>query len=253
MNIKLPPTAGTEASVVFITMHKAASVFVNQVLTGLFNTQGIPAIDFAQFAFDNGLDEGKHCVSAAHLLGKPGYYFGPFRGTYVKDFPDLSGNRLIVQVRDPRDCIVSFYYSVAYSHVASGDEETATFNEKRETTQNTAINDYALSMCNDYNERLDIIRDIVEKQDDVLILEYADMVERFPQWLDSICRYLGVELPGEVIRNVCRSANFNVREDPLQHKRQVTPGDFRRKLTRETQQRMTALLYDHLVYFGYPT
>jgi hypothetical protein len=44
-----------------------------------------------------------------------------------------------------------------------------------------------------------------------------------------------------------------VSEDVYSHKRQVKPGDFRRKLRPASQAKLTEFFQDDLVYFGYST
>lgn len=252
--MELPESqASHRKSVLFVTMHKAGSVFVGDVLTQLLESTGMPRINLANEAFRVGQSEAEHCVAESHLFARPGYFFGPFRGPYVERFPDLSANKIILQVRDPRDCIVSFFFSIAYSHrVPRTGKGRQKIMERRENAQAIDINDYARETCAQYHHRLDVIRGILERYDDVLLLEYAEMVENFSGWLQRIIDFVGETIDPATIERLHSRASFQVEtEDPSRHVRQVTPGDYQRKLTPETQAYLTRELREHLDYFGY--
>ena len=85
---ELPPTDSKKKSVVFITMHKAGSVFTNRVIRDILARVGLVHIDFARTAFSMGLDEAPYCIERSGLLCTRGYYFGAFRGPYVESFGD---------------------------------------------------------------------------------------------------------------------------------------------------------------------
>src|SRR3546814_6832035 len=114
MQVPLPKTNSLDESIVFITMHKAGSVFVNSILNIIAVENGLTPVDFAGQAFDGGVKEWKYCVDKSTLFRERGYYFGAFRGPYIDKFADLLQNRVLMQVRDPRDCIVSLYYSYRF-------------------------------------------------------------------------------------------------------------------------------------------
>ena len=249
----LPKTDSKEPSVVFITMHKAGSVLVNQVLEELLLEAGMPHIDFARYAFDSGIKEGDYCVSKAHLLSTPGYYFGAFRGPYLDKFDDLSKNRLIIQVRDPRDCIVSLYFSYKYSHSKPGNGILKSiFNSTRKKTRNTDVNKFAMENIGNYDYRMKIISATLDRYQNHLLITYEQMVQDFDAWLNTIIKYLALDPGEECLDKIRNLANFEVLvENVAVHKRQVTPGDYQRKLDPVVQQTMTEMLQIHLQRYGY--
>lgn len=250
---ELPKTTSDRKSVVFITMHKAASVFVNRVLDLVLVNEGMVHVDFAGEAFNSGTKEWEHCVSKSHLFSTPGYYFGAFRGPYVDKFEDLSKNRIVVQVRDPRDCIVSLYYSYKFSHGAPGDGVLKKiFNRIRSHVEETDIDSFAIEQAKTYSRRLGMITDLCNKYDDYTLLTYETMVLDFAAWENQLYGYLSVDPPQRIRAQVAELANFEVpEEDVTQHKRQVVPGDHKRKLKSETIEQMDAILAEHLTQYGY--
>ncbi len=61
------------------------------------------------------------------------------------------------------------------------------------------------------------------------------MVNDFSNWVCNLSEFTDLNVKKETIESVIRTANFNVdREDVTSHKRQITPGDHKRKLKKET-------------------
>ncbi len=248
----LPATKSNAASVVYITMHKAASVFVNEILGMVLKPAGMTHVDFAGEAYTQGVKEWEYCVNRSHLFSRPGYYFGAFRGPYIDKFEDLSSNRIVVQIRDPRDCIVSLYYSYKFSHGSPGEGvQKSLFNNAREQTNTMDIDDFALDQAGKYNRRMEMITDLCSTYKNHILLKYEDMVLQFSEWEAELYQYLEIDVSQDIRRKVGALANFDVSEDIMQHKRQVAPGDHLRKLTPATIKTLNDTLSKHLARYGY--
>ena len=78
------------------------------------------------------------------------------------------------------------------------------------------------------------------------------MVLDFPSWESQLYTYLDVDPPEPIRTQVADLANFDVpSEDVTQHKRQVVPGDHKRKLKPATIEEMNTILAEHLTQYGY--
>jgi Sulfotransferase domain len=248
---ELPPTNSREKSVVFITMHRAGSVFTNRVITDIVARVGMVHVDFARTAFSMGVDEGPYCIERAGALCTPGYYFGAFRGPYVKSFGDLSTSRLVVQVRDPRDCIVSMYFAFRYSHSLPGAGEARTmFENARNEIAAQEIDSFSLTQTCQYVHRMAVIAKLLERYPEALLLRYEEMVSDHDTWLRKLCAFLGVAVETEDLDRY-KTEVLPRKEDVTKHKRQILPGDYRRKLKIETQEVLTRALHVPLERFGY--
>jgi hypothetical protein len=254
MENTLPKTSSSDESIVFITMHKAGSVFVNSVLNIVSEENGLTPVDFAGEAFRGGVKEWKYCVDKSPLFRERGYYFGAFRGPYVDKFADLSQNRILMQVRDPRDCIVSLYYSYRYSHGAPGKGPLRKiFDRIRQSTQEKGIDEFALQQAESYAKRLQMISNVRNQNTGKTVLvTYEEMVQDFDGWLDRILGYFELRISEKTRSKLRKMASFNVTdEDQQAHKRQVTPGDHLRKLAPETISRMDEIMNAQLREYGY--
>ena len=143
--------------------------------------------------------------------------------------------KTIVQVRDPRDVITSYYFSHCYSHAAPSQEDRKQrFESIRQNIREMGIDEYAVSHHVRTRQSLQIYAEKFFTRPDVLVVHYEDMVNEFPRWLDRIIEYVGVPRTKHLRKAmdaVTRQADFDVdREDVYSHKRQVTPGDHLRKL-----------------------
>lgn len=254
MEHTLPKTNSSDESMVFITIHKAGSVFVNDVLNIVAEENGLIPVDFAGEAFREGVKEWQYCVDKSPLLRERGYYFGAFRGPYVDKFADLSQNRILMQVRDPRDCIVSLYYSYRFSHGAPGKGPLRKiFDRIRQSTQEKGIDEFALQQAASYAKRLQMISNVHDQNANrTLLVTYEEMVQDFDGWLDRILGFFGLRITEKTRRRLLETASFNVvHEDQQAHKRQVAPGDHLRKLTPETIRRMDEIMSVQLREYGY--
>ncbi len=245
-------TAAKAASWSLVTAFKAASSYVGGIMTQLLAARGIPSIDMAQLAFQNSIPEDQFCIEGQTLLERPGYFFGPFRDAYVGQMPALAKTNIVVQIRDPRDCLVSYYYSVAFSHgLPAPGPARDKFMIERETALSLGVDEYSLLSMKTY---LPIFREmitIIETMPNVYVSRYEEMVSDFAPWLDRLADYLGVGDHADVKHAIIRAASFDVSEDQFKHKRQVTPGDFERKLMPQTQAELTHYLEPVLTKLGY--
>jgi hypothetical protein len=249
VNLQNAPRA---ASWSLVTAFKAASSYVGGIMTQLLAARGIPAVDMAQLAFQNSIPEDLFCIEGQELLERPGYFFGPFRDAYVGRMPALAKTNIVVQIRDPRDCLVSYYYSVAFSHgLPAPGPSRDKFMSERETALSLGLDEYALFSVKTYLPIFSEIITIIETMPNVYVSRYEEMVSDFAPWLDRLADYLGVGDHSEVKKAIIHAASFDVSEDQFSHKRQVTPGDFERKLMPQTQAELTRRLEPVLTRLGY--
>jgi hypothetical protein len=239
-------------SVILISMYKGGSTFLQKTLKTLLLSRGYEHVDFAGDAFRAGWDEGQYCIENSRQFTQRGKFFGAFRGAYVKDFADMSGNKILIHIRDPRDCVVSLYFSWAYSHVAPGGDKKQAFMERREQTRTKDINNFVLERARDFAEILDSIQLVADGYPSAFVSRYEDMVTEFEPWLNKVQAFLGLVFPESAIQQVRANAKFGVKEEDVsRHVRQVTPGDHKRKLTPEVQEQLTQILRPQLERFGY--
>ncbi|MCH5373480.1 MAG: sulfotransferase domain-containing protein, partial [Planctomycetes bacterium] len=168
--------------------------------------------------------------------------------------PHLDQFRVILMTRDPRDCLTSLYYSVAYSHAEPENPKALEeFHETRDLARQMEIDRFVIE--NSQREWVPNFRNLCEllkENPHVRLVRYEDLVANFPAWLDEILDCWGLSLDRRSRRKIESLADFNVTaENVHSHKRQVQPGDHRRKLKMDTIEQLNELFGETLTTLGY--
>jgi hypothetical protein len=236
-----------------LTMHKAASSYVGDVLSKVFASQGYATVDITSEAFAAGEDEVDFLRRHQGRLSRPRTFHGPFRTDAAAVVAETPGLKVVLHIRDPRDCVVSMYYSSAFSHIEPGPGPVRdSFLAQREIFRSWSVEEFALEGLRRGYRALGLMRNIMESRTDAVLSRYENLVTDFEGWLKDLADRIALPLNRGVLNELVASAEFDVVEDPFRHKRQVTPGDFRRKLSKRVQDRLTEAFREDLEYFGYP-
>jgi hypothetical protein len=87
---------------------------------------------------------------------------------------------------------------------------------------------------------------------DIRTYRYEDVIFRKTEWLSSMVDELDLPRDEEAISGVsARHDLLPSSEDESRHVRQVRPGNYLNKLTRDTIERMNDALGDFLAHYGY--
>jgi len=157
-------------------------------------------------------------------------------------------------LRDPRDVLVSFYFSMLASHAVPTAANTSREVLLRERSQAAQmdVDSYVLSKCADVKRTCENYLSAVLDHPNVLFVTYEQMVSDFPQWLNRIVEHGGFTPSEATMQRLISESNFEVtQEDPTRHVRQITPGDHRRKLKAETITSLNKELQTVLERLGY--
>lgn len=263
-------------SLLFFTAHKCASAYVGNMLWHIAASQSIFSIDLDGFAINQAhrtdvdrqalrfssygrkddaelsLDEQRAFQS---FFKTRGFFYGPFRHPVLAErLTDLDHFKILLLLRDPRDVLTSWYYSIAFSHVPPGNpDRLPEFEKKRNDALHMSIDDFVLKHVQGWGSRFRRTCQVLLPLPNVCLVKYEDMVENFDNWLDQVLSWWELRLDQNTRQTILRDADFQVdREDVHAHKRQVTPGDHRRKLKPQTIQRLDDELGDVLDILGYP-
>ncbi len=224
-------------NVYFYTVAKAASDYVAfRVMQPLLGEAlGLKHFDFADEAFQSGTALTDVVAANRQEFDAGGRYFGALRQGPLPDHHYARDDKIVIHVRDPRDCLTSLYFSVAYSHAVPEGAGREQFLKNRERVVSQSIDKFCLSRAPRYAGFFEAYAEMIEQMPGILISRYEDMVSDFETWLQRLLDYLDVPATHPVVRRIIRDADFEVGDEDIErHKRRVMPGDFLEKLAPET-------------------
>jgi hypothetical protein len=196
--------------------------------------------------------------------------FAPIR-FFVK-VPKIQDYNIILHLRDPRDVLVSMFYSYCFIHTANIAE--ASIKHRKETAEK-GIDEFVLAKCSskslEYTENCgsgrhvehligniprrynDYINNLLGKNN-VTFLKYEEMVTDYQSWINKFIKPFNIENHEKVVSELsAQSENFFPSRtiDVMSHIRHVTPGDYKNKLKPSTIERLNnifSLVLDSLDY-----
>lgn len=253
----LPPRDGEFESCFAFSVHKSGSSMMHAMIGAVCRRAQIPAVSIPDMMFANGVvdaewtdDQDILPAFARNLL-----YFG-FRylpKVLLSPDLDLHSKRFVLLVRDPRDALVSQYYSFGRksgSHVAPKNNPEK-FLEVMAKTPDVSLDDYVrdsalalLRKLTAYRDNLDFSHGLLRRYEDV----YFDK-ETF---LAEIFDHFGIAVPSAIIADVARAHDIRPeKEDETKHIRKGTPGDHAEKLQPATIAALNDTFRDVAAFYGY--
>ncbi len=159
-------------------------------------------------------------------------------------------------VRDPRDILVSEYFSIAYSHAAPGKQgnKFKSFVKERIATRASTIDEYAVSESNRVYNTLQRYKNLlIEKHPNVYVTKYEDMINDFHGWLENLLDACRLDIRHDLLAAFIEK-NERMRpsdENIYRHIRKGMPGEYQKKLKRETIEYLNDKLSPILLTFDY--
>ena len=224
-------------SVYFYTFHKcASSLFSGYVLR---NIEGLRCVDYASQIYSGRKND-------AVTFERNGFVYGPIRLSANPMSPvykrlvepaidsDFIRNKIaIFLVRDPRDILVSAYYSFGYTHGFSNVDEIKEVQEQRKIQiQSKTIDEYALEAAHGTLRNFETVDRLNKACTRSVVLKYEDMIENWDSFAKGLTKYINIKQ--QVLAQIYAQTRPREREDTKSHRRSGKPGGFRGKLKAET-------------------
>jgi hypothetical protein len=206
--------------------------------------------------WSSGIPFGAVPPEVSGIFVQHGYLFGGFRSFPPRmTMPKWASGNIVLLVRDPRDMVVSLYFSEKYSHTPPGTElsplQYEQFLEERAKSLSSELEQFCLGKAPLVSNQFNVIHhklDGLKHQ----IYRYEDVIFEKRKWLDDMTDYLKLEVAEATIAAVAaRHDIVPSAEDPFQHIRKVKPGDFREKLKPETISALSEAFAHILDRYGY--
>lgn len=240
-------------------VRKSGSTMLNRIILQLARRNRCHAVDIPGTFFRNGY-RVQHWEQAdlSPLIGPGNVYVG-FRNfpRTLLDFPAFREARKVFMFRDPRDALVSQYFSDAYSHTLpaknteQGKKGAAEFETKRKEALQTEIDEYVIrharSMANTMLAYAPMLDDPT-----CLQLRYEEYIFQKRRLIYKTLQHFDwTALPGQVDAVLKLVDDVPSTEDKTRFVRRVIPGDHSNKLKSETIARLNNIMRECMHVFDY--
>lgn len=244
------------AGAVFFTSQKCASTFITRAFRIL--SHEYPAKSFFNFeelywhTHEGNIYEAMRRDAQQLFMHRHAIY-GPLR-EYV-EMPNMDRRPIVLMLRDPRDVLVSDYFSIAYSHALPGAHQARIeLLERRQRFRQTTLDRGVFYALSEFLPKYQRYADTLLGRDNVRFITYEQLVADFSGWAVDFLGGLGLPPDAGVIakleKEFLSGGPKADREDVTHHRRQGAPGEFRRKLQPETIDELNAVFAPLLDTYG---
>ncbi|MCS4114595.1 sulfotransferase domain-containing protein [Salinibacter ruber] len=248
----------THPSILHVTLNRSASQWVKSVLHQCAVQQGMVHVRWNEMAFNSEypfLDHLDSVEKYEQIFHPRGYLYSAYGG-YPKGIPQVEKYKVVLVIRDPRDILVSRYFSMKESHSVPPEtsDKREEFLEDRDFARRVSIDEFVLEKKKNLRNQYDrYLNQLLEEHPDVHVTRYEDMVTDVERWLDRLMAYVDLS-PSEDTRTEIIEEARTIQakdEDPSAHNRKGTPGDHQEKLQPATVKELNDTFSDILDRFGY--
>jgi hypothetical protein len=214
-----------------------SSLFSNLVAAiAMHNNRQVVDIPGTFFQLGHRYRDWNEHARISNLVWPGNVYVGfrdPPSGLYSD--PVFQQARKILLVRDPRDALVSEYFSNAYSHsIPEKGDETSVVVVERARALNSQLSDYVVSRAKALDATVAGYKAILGDPN-TLVIRYEDVILSKADWIGSIAKHFNMTAPNTLVQDMLKWADVVPdEENPRAFVRQVKPGNFRAKLDENT-------------------
>lgn len=243
-------------SVYFYTFHKCASTLFSDYV--LKNVTDLHNMDYALQLYT-----GKRNPEKKLNFRKNGFIYGPIRisagvqgpegETLVKPATEhdfIRDKVALFFIRDPRDILVSSYYSFGFTHDLSQVQTIREIQEeKRKGIREMTLDEYVVDAADHQIDFFRTLYDLSITCERSVILRYEDMINDFDGFAEQLRRYVAID--ADAMQNIYQRSRPREAEDSTSHRRSGQVEGFRAKLEEGTIQAVNKKLANTLALFGY--
>ena len=251
-------------SCILFTTHKCASTFIGPLFYNLLKKSQYEFVDYesviARLGDDLALETPYNKALQAFLEENYSDLYSLHERIYAPqriplDFPGRKKFKHVFFLRDPRDVLVSDYFSIAYTHAVPRNTETGEeFIAIRKKAERLGIDAYVLDEAETWIKPLfrqyKHLRDSAESH---IYLKYDLFAESTLQFVELLSDYLGLKPSAKVTRLISDLANPIQKKERMRHQRSGKSGQYLDKLEAETVRKLNSLLAEELSEWAFPT
>jgi hypothetical protein len=242
------------------SLNKAATQYTKNILRAIAAENGLTPVGMNEWAFSSRQPYLDHLsvqeMQAYKQVFKPkGYLYSVFGGM-VEGIDHMEDYRIILMVRDPRDILVSHYFSTAYSHALPGEgsDKREAFLEKREKAKAQNIDAFVREQAPRLKNNMERYqRLLTDRWPHTHLLTYEAMTNDFEGWLQKLIAASGCRVSDNLLKRLHHHHALKTpkTENIHAHNRSGKTGDFRNKLKPDTIDWLNDFFAPQLHRLGY--
>lgn len=228
------PATNHSRSLYAFAPHKCGSVLLQNIVKDMCAEEGFPFLNIHSELFIKGLRLHPFAKAIQELLNKPGYCFGALRGPAAIDIQTIAPRAKIFLLRDPRDVIVSYYFSITKSHPSPGagparDALLANRSEVESLSIDAFVQrENGFLILQNIRTFLKWTKELPNST----LFRYEDIIFAKEAWVKAIAECFDFHLSIEAIKAIAdRHDIIPEYENSSQHIRQVRPGNYKKHLS----------------------
>jgi hypothetical protein len=256
VSIEIPHPGDFNSCYIF-GMLKSGSTLLNTIIKDVCRQANIPYVAPAEQLFLQGAAAPLINENMSEIFLERGLIYLGFRNYWLGKLDSrISDKKCILLIRDPRDAIVSHYFSSKYSHSIPKMGVVKDSMEKlREELSDVTVLEYALKK-NIVNFFIVAHKQYFEylPQNTTRIYRYEDVIFYKREWVADMLDFLDIKLPKLKINEIAdKYDQFPDIEKPEKFVRQVFPGNYKKHLSFEVINELNKKFSHILKRYGYDT
>jgi tetratricopeptide (TPR) repeat protein len=255
--LPIPQSKIGKSSYFAFSIYKAGSTLLTSILQLALDSDRNPRpkVNISQQLFNVGID-GRDWMPDENLdrVVLPGYYYIGFReyAPFLDKNLLFKRSRKVLLVRDPRDVLVSYYYSVLKSHTITEGDFGKSQQEFRAQVAQLEIDTFVKQQCEWIRGIYQAYIELLGNTKNVRMYKYEEVIFSKVAWINNLLNYLEIDIEPERRRFISKQVNIIPQsEDPSRHIRTAVPGDHVKKLQPETIDYLNQALEPILKYYDY--
>ena len=256
IKVNVPAATSRERRTFVFGVHKSGSTLLDKVVHRVCAIGGVPYANIESQIFQQGVPLHQLGINDWSFIEQSGVVYSGFRSLWI-DPAALSADsvRSLLLVRDPRDALVSYYFSDKQSHGIPNGKVAAAMKSNRMMLQATDgpedAREYLESRAS--HLRRSIRRYLGElPETNTTILRYEDIIFYKEAFVAFVAQFLGADISLSSVQDTAASVDeVPLTERPDKHVRSVIPGNHRRHLSRSTINWLNSFFAYELDTLGY--
>jgi hypothetical protein len=237
-----------QKSILFFTTYKCASSFAGEIIKELTVDTGYKHVDFDSYFYHLEKDTDKEYkkLFLKSIFRKVGFIYGPMR--HYQPIPSIEKYKILLILRDPRDVLVSHYYSVKYSHEIS----TTKIRNKRKKVKSQNIDEFVLDRIEEFSAIYNQYKDNILNLRGVVFVRYEDMISNPKNFITKLYNILDIDINNKDIDKIVKDRMIMPKEEQkYSHRRSGKSGQYLDKLKPETVRIINSKFENIIDTFGF--